>query len=178
MAILAFFAGRGDLNHAIKKARTSSAWTAIARPRADNFNFIGLTNRRGAQGFSSVAPSEHTWQTSTYAPTTEYGGGYFPTSNMEMGQDAGWQMFKQEPFVSLNETEAVTPAVTYGEVHNHGVVTPSSGAKEEHTPAVLQRNPSRYSGGQADGLGLLQSSERLVMQRREVSRKPVAGQRL
>jgi hypothetical protein len=174
VAILAFFAGRGNLDHAIKKARTSPAWTAIARPRVDNFKFFGLANRRSAREFSSVAPSEQTWQTSMYAPTTEYGGGYFPTSTTEMRQDAGWQMFKKEPFVSMNETEAVT----YGEVYNYGVVTPNSGALDANSPAVPQRNHSRYNGEQAEGLGLLQSPEIPIMQRREISRKPVAGQRL
>lgn len=113
-----------------------------------------------------------------YTPTTQYGGGYFPTSNREMGEHADWQIFKKEPFVSVDETEAVTPATTYGEVYNHGGVTPSLEASETSIPAVPQTDRSRYSGGQAEGLGLLQSPERSLMQRREISRKPVAGQRL
>jgi hypothetical protein len=178
VAILAFFAGRGNLNHAIKKARTSSAWMTIPWRRADSFKFFGFANRRSAREFSSVAPSEQIWQTSMYAPTTEYGGGYFPTSTMEMGQDASWQMFKKEPFVSMDETKAVTPAATYDEIYNYGGAIPSSGAVETNLTAAPQRNRSRYNGQQAEGIGLLQSPERPVMQRREISRKPVAGQRL
>jgi hypothetical protein len=102
----------------------------------------------------------------------------FPTSNTEMGQLVDLQMFKQEPLMSVDETEAVTPAATYGEVYNCGVATPGSGARETNIPALPQIDPSRYKEGQAEGLGLLQSPDRPVMQNREVSRKPVARQSL
>ena len=178
IAVLAFFAGRGNVNRAIKKARTSPAWTAIPKPSAGSSTFFGLNKRHSAKGFSSVAPSEQTWQASTYAPTTEYGGGYFPTSNTQMGEHAGWQMFAKEPFVSMNETDAMTPGSTYDDGYNHGVVSPISGTGETTYSTVSQRNPPAYSGEQEDGLGLLHSPDTPGMQRREISRKPVAGQRL
>lgn len=95
-----------------------------------------------------------------------------------MGQHAGWEMFKKEHFVGIDDTEPLTPPATYAEVYNHGVVRPSSGARETTIPAESQRNRSRYNGEQAEGLGLLQSPEKPAMQRREILRKPVAGQRL
>jgi hypothetical protein len=79
--------------------------------------------------------------------------------------------------MSVDETEAVTPAATHGEVYNDGVATPGSGARETNIPVVPQRGPSNYEGP-AEGLGLLQSPERPVVQKSEVSRKPVARQRL
>ena len=113
-----------------------------------------------------------------YTPTTEYGGGYLPTLGTEMGQHAGWQMFKNEPFVNVDETETVTPATTYSDFYDYGVVTTSSGTRETNIPAVSPRNQPRYKGEQVEGLGLLQSPERPVFERREISRKPVPGQRL
>ena len=134
-----------------------------------------------------MGPSEQKYP---YTPTTEYGGGggsgYFPTPlHTEMGQyqqHAGWQMFKQDPYVSVNQTDPITPMATYDDVYNYGGLTPSSaGPREADTPisTVDQRSPSsplRYSGGQAEGMGLLSSPERAAtQQQREISRKPVAN---
>ena len=178
IALLAFFAGRGNLNHALKKAQKSPAWTAIPKPSAGSSTFFGLNKQRSARGFSSVAPNEQTWQASTYAPTTEYGGGYFPTSNTEMGEHAGWQMFAKEPFVSMAETNAMTPGSTYDDEYDHGVVSPISGTGETTYSTVPSMNRSSYRGEPGEGLGLLQIPETPVMQSRQISRKPVAEQRL
>ena len=69
----------------------------------------------------------------------------------------------------------MTPAATYDGVYDYSVFTPGSEPRETGTPTVTPGGTSRYSGGQAEGLGLLSSPERAAMHRREVSRKPVAN---
>lgn len=169
IAALAWYSGRASLKRSIKNGGTGSAWTI---PRLRSGKFFHRGNRRGAAEFSAVTQSAPAWQ------TTAYGGGSFPSSNMEAQQQfvpQGWQMAK-EPYVTTNE--AVTPAPTYVSIDdNYGIPSPEieeTGAMRHNTGS----QPAMYEGitaGQAEGLGLLPSGARPVVQRKEVSRKSVPG---
>jgi hypothetical protein len=176
IAALAWYSGRASLNHSIKNGGTGSAWT-IPRPRSGKFFYRGKRGNRGNRGgateFPPVIPSTPAWQ------TTAHDGGFLPSSNTEAQQQfahQGWQMAKEEPFVTTNE--AVTPAPTYISIgDNYGIPTPGAG----ETDAIRDNTgsqPAKYEGvraGQAEGLGLLQGEGRLVVRRKEVSRKSVPG---
>lgn len=147
IAALGWYSGRASLNHSLKNGGTGSAWT-ILRPRSGKFFSRG--NRGGATEFSPFTPSTPAWR------TTAYEGGFSPSSN----------------------TEAGAPAPTYVSIgDDYGIPTPGA----EETDAMRDNTgsqPVRYEvvrTGQAEGMGLLQGGARRVVQRKEISRKPVPG---
>ena len=84
-------------------------------------------------------------------------------------------MAKKDPFVTANGVVTAPKYVSIGD--NYGIPTPGAG----ETDAMRYNTgsqPAEYEGvgaGQAEGLGLLQGGARSVVQRKEVSRKPVPG---
>lgn len=78
----------------------------------------------------------------------------------------------------MTTNEAVTPAPTYVSIgDNDGIPTPGAGETDVMRDDTGSQ-PAEYDrvrAGQAEELGLLQGGGRPVVQRKEVSRRPVAG---
>lgn len=169
VAALAWYGGRASLNHRIKNGGTNSVWN-IPRPRSGKFFSRGS---RGTTEFTPVTPSTPAWQTAAY------GGAISPNAEAQQQfPHQGWQMAKKEPGVTVNET--ATPDPTYISIgDDYGWPSPETGGTvpmRYHTESQSQTAKyERVSAGQPEGLRLLRGDARPVIQRKEVSRKPVPG---